>query len=115
MTVDLDLGLYNNPMTKVGVLIPPGYRSTGPDGFFVPAGRVLNAGGLPASDATGVGMPGWFLMSFHMIDERGQSTWRPTADPRFGDNLVGYLQSVEAFTDGRPPDDDRTMIVARVS
>jgi hypothetical protein len=32
-----------------------------------------------------------------MIDANGQSTWRPTADPRRGDNIIGYVASIEAF------------------
>ena len=96
-TVDLAPGLYNQSVTKIAVLIPPGYRATGPDGFLVPSGLQLTNGGIPASDASGAGMPGWLLVSFHMVDEQGNSTWQPTADPRCGDNIIGYFQSIEAF------------------
>jgi hypothetical protein len=82
----------------VAVIVPPGYRATGPDGFLVPSGfGFLNGEGFPAGDAAGLGLSGWLAVSFHMIDANGQSTWRPTADPRRGDNMLGYLQSIESF------------------
>jgi hypothetical protein len=96
-TVELDPDGYNLTRTPIAVLIPAGYRATGPDGFLVPASLTLSDASLPASDASGVGMPGWLLVSFHMIDGNGQSTWRSTADPTRGDNFVGYASSIEAF------------------
>lgn len=96
--IDLEAGVYNQPATRIAVLIPPGYSATSPDGYLVPAGLTFADGsGLPASDATGVGMPGWLLVSFHLINDSGTSTWRPTADFRRGDNLISYLASVESF------------------
>jgi len=96
--VDLEAGMYDRPHTSVAVLIPPGYRATSPDGFLVPVGLSFADGSdLPAGDATGVGMPGWLLVSFHLIDESGASTWRPTADFLRGDSLIGYLASTESF------------------
>lgn len=98
VTIELAEGRYNRPEVLVAVLIPAGYRSVAPDGFLVPAGLCFCDGSsLPVSDAGGLGMPGLWLVSFHLTDERGMSTWRPTANPRRGDNLVGYLASVEAF------------------
>ncbi len=96
--IDLEVSVYDRPNTSVAVLIPPGYRATSPDGFLVPAGlRFADGSNLPASDATGFGMPGWLLVSFHLIDESGASIWRPTADFQRGDNLIGYLASTESF------------------
>ncbi len=98
VTLELDGGSYNRLSSPTAVLVPPGYRATGPDSFLVPNGlQFANGSPLPASDATGVGMPGWQLVSFHYIDANGQSTWRPTADPTRGDNFVSYLNSIEAF------------------
>lgn len=98
VTVELEAGAYDRDSMSVLVLIPAAYPTTGPDGFLVPAGLALgNGGALPVSDAAGMGLPGWHLVSFHYIDANGASTWRPTADPRRGDNLVAYLSSVEAF------------------
>jgi hypothetical protein len=98
LTLELEDGRYNHSGTPVGVLIPPGYRTTGPDGFLVPVGLQFADGQpLPASDASGVGMPGWLLVSFHHVDANGVSTWRPTADPRRGDNFIGYVASIESF------------------
>jgi hypothetical protein len=95
---DLDLdGRYNRDTCPVAVLVPTGYRATGPDGFVVPADLLLKDGtALPASDAAGLGMPGWLLVSFHFTDAAGRSTWRPMADPKTGDNL-SYLSAIEAF------------------
>lgn len=98
LTVTLDPLRYQLATTAVAVLIPPGYRATGPDGFLIPAGLAMRSGeALPASDASGIGMPGWLLVSFHLIDANGQSTWRPTADPAKGDNVIGYVASIESF------------------
>jgi hypothetical protein len=97
LTVSLIPGLYNVPHLKLAITVPPGYRAVGPDGFFVPAQFQLVGSQLPASDASGVGFPGWLLVSFHLIDANGQSTWRATADPQRGDNFVGYIGSIESF------------------
>lgn len=95
--LDLD-GRYNRDTCPVAVLVPTGYRATGPDGFLVPADLLLKNGtALPASDATALGMPGWLLVSFHFTDAAGRSTWRPTADPQKGDNLLSFLSAIEAF------------------
>jgi hypothetical protein len=91
-------GQYNHSAIRVAVLVPPGYRATGPDGFLIPSGLVLQNGqALPVSDAAGIGLPTWQLVSFHMLDEQGKSTWHPSADPRRGDNFVGYLAAIEQF------------------
>jgi hypothetical protein len=97
VVIDLEPS-YSKSETAVAVLIPPGYRVTGPDGFLVPVGLAFADGTpLPASDAAGLGMPGWLLVSFHHTDANGASTWKPTADFRVGDNLIGYLSSIEHF------------------
>lgn len=98
ITIEVDAATYGSPHTSIAVLIPAGYRVTGPDGFLVPYGLTIREGtSLPASDAAGLGMPGWLLVSFHMIDSNGHTTWRPTADPHRGDNIIGYVASIEAF------------------
>jgi hypothetical protein len=98
LELDLASDIYNRPSSPVAVIVPPGYRGTGPDGFLVPAGLGFSNGeAIPASDASGLGLPGWLVVSFHMIDAAGISTWRPTADPTRGDNLLGYFQSIESF------------------
>jgi hypothetical protein len=96
--VEVDDHIYNRRSTSVAVLVPPGYRATGPDGFLVPSGfSFVHGEPFPAGDAAGLGLSGWLVVSFHMIDANGQSTWRPTADPHRGDNILGYLQSIESF------------------
>ena len=100
-TLPVPAGLYSMPRVPVAVLVPPGYRATGLDGFLIPTGLTLTNGtALPVSDATPLGFPGWLLVSFHYVDNAGRSTWRPNADPREGDNVVHYLASVEAFLAG---------------
>lgn len=96
--IDLADGTYSAAQTAVAVLIPSGYRATPLDGFLVPVSlRFADGTALPGGDAGGAGAPGWFLVSFHLVDEQGASTWRGTADATRGDNLVGYLQSIECF------------------
>lgn len=97
LTVKLVPGQYNQTGTRLAVTIPPGYRATAPDGFLVPAGLQLVSAPLPASDAAGMGMAGWLLVSFHLIDSAGQTTWHASADPLKGDNFIGYMASVESF------------------
>lgn len=98
VSLQLEPGIYTRDLTPVAVLVPAGYRATSPDGFLVPTGfGFANGEAFPASDASGIGMPGWLAVSFHMIDAAGASTWRATADPAKGDNFTGYLLSVEAF------------------
>lgn len=98
LTLELDGSGYNRARTRTAVLVPPGYRTTAPDGFLIEAGLSRADGaGLPVSDASGIGMPGWLLVSFHYVDEHGRSTWRPGADPKRGDNLVSYVGSIESF------------------
>jgi hypothetical protein len=98
VVMELEAGMYSRPSTRIAVPIPTGYRSAGPDGFFV-QGELTFADGspLPVSDGAGLGMPGWLLVSFHHTDAAGASTWSPTADYRVGDNLIGYLSSIEHF------------------
>lgn len=98
LALDLDPDTYTQDEVQVAILVPVGYRTTPPDCFYVPAGLGLIDGTLlPLSDAASVGLPGWFQVSFHHVDANGVSTWRPTADPARGDNMVSYISSVEAF------------------
>src|SRR5260370_4788882 len=84
--------------TAIAVIDPTGSGVTGCAGFWVPKGLAMTGGPPPpASDAAGIGVPGWLLVSFHMIDSNGHNTWRPTADPHRGDNIIGYIASIEAF------------------
>ena len=65
LSVVLLPGLYNLARTPLAVIVPPGYRAIGPDGFLVPVGLQMTASPLPASDGAPLGMPGWLLVSFH--------------------------------------------------
>jgi hypothetical protein len=58
------------------------------------------------TEATGVARP-WF--GVEGIDELFRE---PSGS--VGDLLAMLLRSVEGFTNGRPPDDDRTVLVARI-
>lgn len=100
--LQLTPGLFNATAITAGVLIPAGYPVTPLDQFLISAAlRFADGSSLPANDAAGVGLGGWALVSFHFIDGAGNSTWRPTADPRRGDNLISYLSAVESFLDRR--------------
>lgn len=101
--VQFALGLpnrqYSVGSTSAIVVIPPPYPTTPLDGFLVPQGVTFASGErLPLTgDGSGFGLAGWQLVSFHLTDENGQSTWRATADPTRGDNLMGYIASIESF------------------
>lgn len=98
LTVSLPPDLYNQPQTRLGILVPLAYRATSPDSFFVPIGLQLRGGvALPGGDGSSAGLPGWWMVSFHMLDASGRSTWRPGADFLKGDNLLGYLAAIEQF------------------
>jgi hypothetical protein len=99
LSLELAPHTYTLDSTRAAVLIPVGYPTTPLDGFLVPHGLALAGGeSLPLTgDGAPLGMPGWQLVSFHLVDEQGRSTWRPTADPARGDNLVSYISSIEAF------------------
>lgn len=99
LSLELASGTYTVDSTPTAVLIPAGYPTTPLDGFLVPHGVAFASGeALPLTgDGAPLGLPGWQLISFHLVDEQGRSTWRATADPARGDNLVGYVSSIEAF------------------
>lgn len=98
LLLSLPPSLYNLPQTRAGVLVPLGYRATSPDSFFVPTGLQLQGGmALPGGDGSGAGLPGWWMVSFHMLDANGRSTWHPSADFQKGDNMLGYLAAIEHF------------------
>ena len=89
-------GRYNLERTPVLFSIPVGYPNTGPDNFFVDVALRLHDGGMPpgfnpnSNSSTGPapvnGSWGWF--SWH------PQSWRPTADPRNGDNLATFVKGV---------------------
>lgn len=97
--VELADDRYSTSSTPTVVVIPASYPTTPLDGFLVPHGvTFLGGGSLPLTgDGATLGLSGWQLVSFHLVDEQGRTTWRPTADPSRGDNLVGYIASIEAF------------------
>jgi len=98
VSLPLSPTLYNLVQTRAGVLVPAGYRATSPDSFFVPVGLQMNGGTpLPGGDGSAAGLPGWWMVSFHMLDANGRSTWHPSADFRKGDNMLGYLAAIEHF------------------
>jgi len=86
----------NKTMTKVLFRIPVGYPQTGPDNFFVDGDLCLKDGSTPPafnpnSQSSGgpapiVGEWGWF--SWH------PQNWKPGATIEGGDNLVGFVRSI---------------------
>lgn len=93
----LPLGRFNKAKTKILFIIPAGYPQTGPDNFFVDAdlrmsngatALAFNAGSESGSGPAPVaGSWGWF--SWH------PQNWRPSATIEGGDNLCGFIRSVQ--------------------
>jgi hypothetical protein len=96
-SVLLPVGRYNMVRTKVLFRIPAGYPQTGPDNFFVDPGLRLangtnppafNVGNQSSSGAAPLaGSWGWF--SWH------PQSWRAAATVEGGDNLYGFMLTVQ--------------------
>lgn len=92
----LPTGRFNKERTKLLFRIPVGYPQTGPDNFFVDADLRLKDGSTPPafnpnrdSSAGPAPLPGdWGWFSWH------PQAWRPSATIEGGDNLTGFLRSV---------------------
>jgi hypothetical protein len=92
----LPVGRFNKTSTKVLFRIPVGYPQTGPDNFFVDADLRLKDGANPPAFNHGPqsssgpapieGNWGWF--SWH------PQAWRPAATIEDGDNLLGFIRSI---------------------
>lgn len=93
----LPQGRFNKSATKLLFRIPPGYPQTGPDNFFVDGDLRLASGQMPPAFNSGSnsssgaapikGEWGWF--SWH------PQGWRPAANISAGDNLEGFIRSVQ--------------------
>ena len=89
-------GRFNKVCTKLLFRIPSGYPQTGPNDFFVDSDLRLKDGSNPpafnlgsqssAGPAPVAGDWGWF--SWH------PQSWRPAAKIEDGDNLSGFVLSV---------------------
>jgi hypothetical protein len=89
-------GRFNKASTKLLFRIPVGYPQTGPDNFFVDADLRLKNGSTPpafnggsqssSGPAPVEGSWGWF--SWH------PQAWRPAATIEGGDNLKGFIRSI---------------------
>lgn len=92
----LPAGRFNRRATAVLFGIPPGYPQTGPDNFFVSVDLRLTDGATPPAFNPGsqsssgtaplAGDWGWF--SWH------PQAWRPSAIIEGGDNLLGFVRSI---------------------
>jgi len=95
-------GRFNKTATNIVFLIPPGYPNTGPDDFFVDGDLLLadgsTPGGLNPGKQSGSGpcpLPGsWAWFSWH------PQRWTATPDPKDGDNLLGFIRTVNACLRG---------------
>jgi len=93
---------FNKSSTKVLFRIPVGYPATGPDNFFVDADLRLKGGANPpafnigsqssSGNAPVAGEWGWF--SWH------PQAWRPAATIEGGDNLLGFVRSINVCLRG---------------
>lgn len=92
----LPLKRFNRHKTKLLFRIPVGYPQTGPDNFFVEVDLRLADGGNPPgfntnreSTSGAAPLPGeWGWFSWH------PQSWRPAASVEGGDNLIGFVRSV---------------------
>ena len=92
----LPRGRFNLIETPLLFVVPLGYPNTGPDNFFVSAALRLQNGAIApgfnqnANSSSGVApVPGdWGWFSWH------PQSWRPTANPADGDNLLTFLRGV---------------------
>lgn len=87
---------FNKSQTKVLFRIPVGYPQTGPDNFFVDSDLRLKNGSQPPalnpgsqSNNGAAPVPGaWSWFSWH------PNAWRPAASIDAGDNLQGFVRSI---------------------
>ena len=83
---------FNKPRSKALFIIPPGYPNTGPDNFFVEADLRLKDGSMPPAFNLGGSPPvagSWGYFSWH------PNGWRPSATIEAGDNLAGFVRSMQ--------------------
>jgi hypothetical protein len=98
----LPLGRFNKPHSKILFRIPAGYPQTGPDNFFVDVDLRLSGGGNPPAFNIGIQsssgaalLPGeWGWFSWH------PQKWRPAATIEGGDNLYGFVLSIQVCLRG---------------
>lgn len=89
-------GRFNKNKTKLLFRIPVGYPQTGPDNFFVDVDLRLKDGTNPpafnpnreSSSGPAPDSGDWGWISWH------PQAWRPAATIEGGDNLVGFVRSV---------------------
>jgi hypothetical protein len=92
----LPAGRFNKERTKVLFRIPVGYPQTGPDNFFTDADLRLKDGtnqpgfNVGSNSSSGPApLPGeWGWLSWH------PQSWRPAATVAGGDNLLGFVRSI---------------------
>lgn len=84
---------WNQPSTRLLVLIPPGYPQVPPDCFYADDTLRLASGALAGNSETGRPQAGqaWLWFSYHLE----AADWKPTADPATGSNLQTFLLGIE--------------------
>ncbi len=82
---------WNKTNTPLLVIVPAGYPATPPDNFYVPNGLRLSTGPAPSNYAENQTVLGnsWAQFSFHA------QGWNPASDIEKGDNLEGFLLTIE--------------------
>lgn len=92
----LPAGRFNRERTKILFHIPIGYPQTGPDNFFTDGDLRFRDGTSPPgfnigsnSSSGPAPLPGqWGWFSWH------PQSWRPAATVAAGDNLSGFVRSI---------------------
>jgi len=78
---------WNKEITRLMVLIPPGYAVTPPDNFFTDADLALKGGGQPGNASVTQTINGqWLQFSYHIE----AADWQPDK----GHNLLTFLVGV---------------------
>jgi hypothetical protein len=83
---------FNKVRSKALFVVPPGYPNTGPDNFFAEADLRMKDGSMPPAFNLGGSPPvsgSWGFFSWH------PNGWRPSAALEGGDNLAGFVRSMQ--------------------
>ena len=87
---------WSTHVTRLLLMIPPGYPATPPDNFAIDADIELVGGGEPGNLAGRIAHAGreWMQFSWHVVG--GPDGWAPLAEIEQGDNLLTFLLGIES-------------------
>jgi hypothetical protein len=84
---------WNRTVTRLLIIVPPGYPMTPPDNFYVEPGLKLVSGAGVTNYSEPVSQLGqnWGQFSYHV----DSGDWKATADILSGHNLLTFMLGVE--------------------